>query len=79
MESYLYLNNLPKPTNLASKRLLQKTCNRLALAKVRVSRGGDHSCIFCGSPITPGDEYRNGNAFRSHDLCLREMARRLDA
>jgi hypothetical protein len=63
-----------KPTNLQSKKLLQRLCNRLALAPTRVCRSL-HSCVLCGKDITLGEHYRDrGYATRAHDKCFREVA-----
>lgn len=72
---------LPRPTNLQSRKLLQRMCNRLALASVRTCRavptsGVPYSCIFCGQPVRIGDAYRDkGYAARAHDFCFRAVAR----
>ncbi len=64
---------LPKPTNLQSKKLLQKMCNRLALALKRTCRTL-HTCVFCAQPIRDGDEYRDkGYAARAHELCFQAV------
>jgi ribosomal protein L37AE/L43A len=73
------MNTLPRPTNRQSAKLLQRMCNRLALAPTRTLRHihtGLFTCTFCGQPIAGGDTYRDkGYAARAHDLCFRAVAR----
>lgn len=67
-------NNLPKPTNKQSRLMIQRMCNRLALAPVRTCRTL-HSCIFCGGDITDGQQYRDkGYGARAHEGCFAQMA-----
>lgn len=67
---------LPKPTNLQSRLMLQRLCNRLALAPIRTCRSL-HSCVLCGRDIMLGQEYRDrGYAARAHEVCFKEVTAR---
>lgn len=65
---------LPKPTNLQARNMIQRLCNRLALAPVRTCRTL-HGCVLCGKDITLGQEYRDkGYGARAHEACFKEAA-----
>jgi hypothetical protein len=68
------MSDLPKFTNKQQRVMIQRLCNRLALAPVRTCRTL-HSCVLCGKDITDGQEYRDkGYGARAHEGCFKQAA-----